>query len=126
MRSRKQVRRRRTRTEVWIIRARGAMLGASKDVSHLRRSVWQAIDQPCRYIKECHWAELELVRIEPGQDFRRSGPNTRHTGMPRMVLTLAGQRGFGIPCGGQRRNCGGKLFGLAFMLGFALRENLGG
>src|ERR1700678_1696535 len=148
MRSRKQVRRRRPRTEVWIIRARGAMLGASKDVStlglgfsfvrlpsphglgkllaRLRRSVWQAIDQPCRYVKECRWAKLELVRIEPGQDFRRSGPNARHTEMPRMVLMLSGQRGFGIPCGGRRRNCGGKLFGLAFMLGVALRENLGG
>jgi hypothetical protein len=124
------------------------MLGASKDVSHLRRSdfllfvylaltgwanfarlrrsVWQAIDQPWRYVKECRWAKLELVRIEPGQDFRRSGPNTRHTEMPRMVLMLSGQCGFGISCGGRRRNCGGKLFGLAFMLGFALRENLGG
>src|ERR1700722_4176740 len=91
MRSRKQVRRQRTRTEVGIIRARGAMLGASKDVSHLRlgfsfvrlpsphglgkllarlrRSVWQAIDQPCRYVKECRWAKLDAGPNRTGARF---------------------------------------------------------
>src|SRR5271156_2085974 len=90
MRSRKQVRRRRTRTEVWIIRARGAMLGASKDVSHLRRSDFLLFVYPAL----TGWANFGRAY---GAQFGRRSINLAGTSKSVVAPTLAEGARMGHP-----------------------------